>query len=104
MGVRVTWKPVAWWVKERYGGGRVGADGWLIRKPDKSLDMWQQSVDWARLCLQFVREGGLVVDPLMGTGTVGVACVQSGYRFVGVEVDEGRFRVASERLAELVGG
>lgn len=44
--------------------------------------------------------GGVVLDPFMGSGTTGVACVQTGRRFVGIEIDEGYFKIAQKRIAE----
>nr|WIE90816.1 site-specific DNA-methyltransferase [Mesorhizobium sp. WSM4875] len=42
--------------------------------------------------------GELVVDPFMGSGTTGVACVRLGRRFVGIEINETYFDLACERL------
>lgn len=44
--------------------------------------------------------GGTVLDPFMGSGTTGVACVQLGRRFIGIEQDEGYFEVACRRIEE----
>jgi DNA modification methylase len=41
---------------------------------------------------------GLVLDPFMGSGTTGVACIRTGRRFVGIEIDAGYFEVARQRL------
>jgi site-specific DNA-methyltransferase (adenine-specific) len=43
-------------------------------------------------------EGDLILDPFMGSGTTGVACVQLNRRFDGVELDEHYFNVAKERI------
>jgi len=43
-------------------------------------------------------EGGIVLDPFAGSGTTGVACVQTGRRFIGVELDAGYFEVARRRI------
>lgn len=43
--------------------------------------------------------GETVVDPFMGSGTTGVACMQTGRRFVGVELDPGYFKIARKRIA-----
>ena len=43
--------------------------------------------------------GGLVLDPFMGSGTTAVACVQTGRRFVGIELDPGYCEVARRRVA-----
>lgn len=42
--------------------------------------------------------GNLVVDPFMGSGTTGCACLSNGRKFIGVERDAGYFDVACLRL------
>ncbi len=42
--------------------------------------------------------GETVLDPFMGSGTTGVACVRRGRRFVGVEIDPSGFGEAAARL------
>lgn len=45
---------------------------------------------------------GLVVDPYMGSGTTGIACIRTGRRFVGIEIDPEHFEGAKRRIeAEL---
>ena len=41
-----------------------------------------------------------IVDPFMGSGTTGVACVQTGRRFVGIEIDPGYFEIAVKRIKQ----
>lgn len=41
---------------------------------------------------------GVVCDPFMGSGTTGVACVNMGMPFVGIEIDAGFFETACERI------
>ena len=36
----------------------------------------------------------------MGSGSTGVACIEMGRRFVGIELDEDIFKVAQERINE----
>jgi site-specific DNA-methyltransferase (adenine-specific) len=43
---------------------------------------------------------GLVLDPFMGSGTTGVAALQTGRRFLGIELDPGYFAVAEKRVRE----
>jgi site-specific DNA-methyltransferase (adenine-specific) len=45
-------------------------------------------------------EGQLILDPFMGSGTTGVACVNTGRSFIGIERDPGYFQVAQERIAK----
>ena len=46
-----------------------------------------------------VRPGGHAVDPFMGSGTTGVACVQLGRKFTGIERERKYFDIACERIA-----
>jgi site-specific DNA-methyltransferase (adenine-specific) len=42
--------------------------------------------------------GETVLDPFMGSGTTGVACVKLGRKFIGIELDESYFNIACERI------
>lgn len=44
------------------------------------------------------KEGDTILDPFMGSGTTGVACVQTGRNFIGVEIDPGYFKIAQKRI------
>jgi hypothetical protein len=46
------------------------------------------------------KPGDLVLDPFCGSGSTGVACLQTGRRFVGVEIDPAYHAIAAKRLAE----
>ena len=43
---------------------------------------------------------GTVLDPFMGSGTTGVACVQTGRNFIGIEIDPTYFAIAEKRIKE----
>lgn len=42
----------------------------------------------------------IVIDPFCGSGTTGVACMQMGRRFIGIEIDDGYATIARRRIAE----
>lgn len=46
----------------------------------------------------YTNEGETVLDNTMGSGTTGVACANTGRRFIGIERDPEYFRIASERI------
>lgn len=50
------------------------------------------------LLLDNTAEGGTVLDPCMGSGTTGIACVNTGRRFIGIELDPGFFEIAKARI------
>lgn len=44
------------------------------------------------------KEGQLVLDPFMGSGTTGVGCLNTNRRFIGIELDENYFNIAKNRI------
>ena len=42
--------------------------------------------------------GDVVLDPFMGSGSTGVACVNTGRNFIGIELDEQYFNIAQDRI------
>ena len=53
-------------------------------------------MEW--LIKTYSNEGGVVLDPMMGSGTVGVACRNTLRNFVGIEKDSAAFTTASARI------
>ncbi|MCB6543419.1 site-specific DNA-methyltransferase [Desulfovibrio desulfuricans] len=53
--------------------------------------------------LAIAPEGGSVLDPFMGGGSHGAACVETGHPYIGVELSPKYFRVSAHWLAELAG-
>lgn len=58
----------------------------------KNLDLMR----W--LCRLIVPPGGVVLDTFMGSGSTGVAALQEGYDFIGIERDPDYMTIASSRL------
>jgi len=54
----------------------------------------------AEMIATSTNEGNTVIDPCMGSGTTGVACVQTGRNFIGIEIDEGYYGIAKRRIEE----
>ena len=46
----------------------------------------------------FSNENDLVVDLTMGSGSTGVACINTNRNFIGIELDEGYFKIAENRI------
>jgi site-specific DNA-methyltransferase (adenine-specific) len=58
----------------------------------------QKPVSLMRWCV--AKTKGAVCDPFMGSGTTGVACVELGRPFVGIEVHEPYFLLACKRIED----
>lgn len=48
----------------------------------------------------YSNEGNTVLDFTMGSGSTGVACVNTNRNFIGIELDEGYFNIAKKRIEE----
>lgn len=46
----------------------------------------------------YTNQGMTVLDNCMGSGTTGVACVNTGRNFIGMEMDEGYYQIAKDRI------
>ena len=53
----------------------------------------------AYLCRLVTPPGGIVLDPFMGSGSTGKAAMREGFGFVGIEMDEGYYAIAKNRVA-----
>lgn len=99
MGIEVMWKPIVWWVNEAWPVGRgFVKDGFVNVPPEKMRHRWEQSLTWAEHCLRVVPAGGVIIDPLCGAGTSGVAAVRRGYRYIGIDNDPAAIVAARMRL------
>lgn len=51
-----------------------------------------------KILKNFVKDGSIVFDPYMGSGTTGIVCKELGYDFIGVELDKEMFEKAKDRI------
>jgi site-specific DNA-methyltransferase (adenine-specific) len=58
----------------------------------------QKPVGLMEWCLGFVPKARTILDPYMGSGSTGVACVQQGRAFVGIEIDPVYYSAACRRI------
>lgn len=60
----------------------------------------QKPIALMKWCVQQVGAAEIVLDPFMGSGTTGVACINLGRRFVGIEVEPKYFDIACRRIED----
>lgn len=62
----------------------------------------QKPVDLLEFLVKtYTNEGDLVLDFTMGSGSTGVACLNTNRRFVGIELDKNYFNIAKNRIEKL---
>jgi DNA modification methylase len=100
--------------------GSSGKDGWIakrgereVRKEKRVQNVWRipkssdgkghPAVFPIKLptdhILSWTNPGDIVLDPFLGSGTTGVACVNTGRNFIGIERDPTYFEIAQQRIA-----
>lgn len=68
-------------------------------KSEKGLHPTQKPVALMEYLIKtYTNPGDLVLDNCMGSGSTGVACVNTGRNFIGIELDEKYFNIAKERI------
>lgn len=50
----------------------------------------------------YTNEGETVLDNCMGSGSTGVACINTNRNFIGIELDERYFNIATNRINEVL--
>ena len=114
---------LAWWKPAAMGRCVVGFNNWepiaLYGKPVKagcdviracikpSEDVGDhpcpKPLEWAAKQIDALSEqDSTILDPFMGSGTTGVACMQTGRKFIGCEIDPGYFEIARKRIEAAV--
>jgi site-specific DNA-methyltransferase (adenine-specific) len=69
-----------------------GVDGKYVHPTQKPVALLEY------LIKTYTNEGETVLDNCMGSGSTGVACVNTGRNFIGIELDEGYFKIATDRI------
>ena len=73
-----------------------------FKKDSKNIHPTQKPVAlFEYLIKTYSNKGETVLDNCMGSGTTGVACKNLNRNFIGMELDEGYFKIATERINEM---
>ena len=46
-------------------------------------------------------EGDIIMDCFMGSGSTGIACIETNRKFLGIEIDKKYYDIAMERIKEI---
>jgi site-specific DNA-methyltransferase (adenine-specific)/modification methylase len=64
------------------------------------LHPMQKPVALLLWCLSFIRRAEVILDPYMGSGSAGIACLRDGRKYLGIEIDERWFDIACQRIEQ----
>ena len=76
---------------------RVPSEGSTVHPTQKPVALMEY------LIRTYTSEGETVLDNTMGSGTTGVACGNTGRRFIGIERDPAYFQIALDRIEKAFG-
>ena len=102
--IRITWKPILWYVKPPSDVHQQLIDGIPAEQGiDKRYHDWGQNVSQFQWLLEKLKKGtdDIVCDPFVGGGTSAVAAVQQGCTFIGGDIDKTCIETTQSRLATL---
>lgn len=93
-------------IQQRIAEGKTGCklyDWWNINQvknvsKDKTAHPCQMPLEVMKNIVGILPRDSTIVDPFMGSGTTGVACVEAGLDFIGIEMDSQYFEIAKNRL------
>ncbi len=72
-----------------------------VKNPKPKIHPTEKPVELMDILIQnSSRENETVLDPFMGSGSVGVSCIKNKRNFIGVEIDKGFYEIANERIGE----
>ena len=86
------------WVDSKYPTNILKYD-----KVSKPIHPTQKPVALLEYLIKtYTNEGETVLDNCMGSGSTGVACINTNRNFIGYELDEKYFEIAKERLNDCI--
>jgi len=76
-------------------------NGMIKQKQEDRFHPTQKPLSLMKWIIEnYTLECSTIFDPFMGSGTTGVACVQTGRNFIGCEIDKGYFEIAKKRIEQ----
>lgn len=70
-----------------------------VKKKDGHLIKWQKPMRlYSRVISPFVNKGDYILDPFMGSGSLGRWCMENEFNYVGIENDKEIFKLAEKNI------
>ena len=99
--VFVEWKPLIWYIKGQKPTNMLDTmfDHIESSPPDKSLHEWAQSPKEPEHIIRYLTvENQVILDPMMGNGTTGIAALKLNRKFIGIEIDQECFDIGRNKI------
>ncbi len=98
-----TWQPILVYGKDPYLAAGQGARHTHIKDGTVSDKLYPghpcpKPPSLMRKIIDRVTFGQTILDPFMGSGTTGVACMNLGRKFIGIEIEPKYYEIACERI------
>ena len=88
------------YTQEKYFSGEFDALNYVWHENFDFNDVFESiGCDYERMGC-FIKEGDVVLDPFMGTGTTGVVCKKLGRNYIGFDLQQDYIDVANKRIEE----
>jgi DNA modification methylase len=96
------WQPILYYGKDPFGGRGSRPDSFQSTEAaEKNGHPCPKPIgQMRRLVDRCSTEGETILDPFMGSGTTGVACVNLDRKFIGIEIEPRYFDIACRRIEE----
>ena len=86
---------------EREGNLKYPRSVLKFNRPHQPIHPTQKNVELCEwLVKTYTNENEVVLDNCMGSGSTGVACMNTNRKFIGIELDENYFNIAKNRIEE----
>jgi 16S rRNA G966 N2-methylase RsmD len=98
VNVNTTWKPLLIYSNDKYKG-KIFGDVFTSPGADKGYHIWGQSEEGMySIIKQICLPGQWILDPFCGGGTTGIAALQHGCLFDGIDIDIENVNISKARL------
>lgn len=105
LNVYANWKPILVFAKRPFKKSKWFDDVVHGTGPEKDAHQWQQGIGEAlRIVEYFSNPKDMVVDPMLGSGTMAAASVALGRRFVGCDIEAASVVSSRERVRAVLKG
>lgn len=80
------------WREKGFSSGAKSTNGEKVHPTQKPVELMEKIIENSS------DPGDVVLDTFMGSGSTGVACLKTGRKFIGMELDERYFDIAKRRI------